>query len=64
LERDVLPGAFVMRVFSILRFLDLKARIAIFALALFICDVWVTAYYFGQEARNNFQEVLAAQHRL
>jgi diguanylate cyclase (GGDEF)-like protein/PAS domain S-box-containing protein len=50
-----------MRGLSLVGALDLKARIVIFALALFLCNVWVTAYYFGQEARNEFQNALAAQ---
>ena len=41
--------------------LDLKARIAIFTVALFICAIWVLAHDLQEEVRDNFQEVLSAQ---
>jgi diguanylate cyclase (GGDEF)-like protein/PAS domain S-box-containing protein len=41
--------------------LDLKARIAIFAVLLFTGAIWLLAHDLGREVRDNFKEVLAAQ---
>lgn len=41
--------------------LDLKARIAIFAVTLFTGAIWLLAQNLASEVRDNFQEVLAAQ---
>lgn len=39
--------------------LDLKARIAIFAVILFTGSIWLLAQNLAGEVRDNFQEVLA-----
>lgn len=41
--------------------LDLKARIAIFAVILFTGAIWLLARNLASEVRDNFREVLAAQ---
>jgi len=50
-----------MRLPSILYALDLKARIAIFTVALFVCAIWVLAHDLEEQVRDNFRDVLAAQ---
>ncbi|HTZ00448.1 MAG TPA: EAL domain-containing protein, partial [Rhodocyclaceae bacterium] len=50
-----------MRPPALLLALDLKARIAIFAVALFIGAVWLLAQDLDAEVRQNFQQVLSAQ---
>lgn len=50
-----------MKLHPILYALDLKARIAIFTVALFICAIWLLAHDLDEEVRDNFKEVLAAQ---
>jgi PAS domain S-box-containing protein len=50
-----------MRLPFTLRSLDLKARIAIFTVVLFIGAIWLLAHDLDKDVRDNFQEVLAAQ---
>lgn len=50
-----------MKSFSILYRLDLKARIAIFSVTLFISAIWLLALHLDKEVRSNFVEVLAVQ---
>ncbi|MCX7174090.1 MAG: EAL domain-containing protein [Proteobacteria bacterium] len=50
-----------MRLASLLHGLDLKARIAIFTVALFVCAIWLLAHDLDAEVRGNFKEVLAVQ---
>ena len=50
-----------MRIPPILYALDLKAKIAIFTVALFSCAVWLLAHDLKEEVGDNFRDVLAAQ---
>lgn len=59
-ENPLIIGIELRSLFT-LRQLDLKARIAIFAVALFICVIWLLAHDLGEETREDFQSLLAAQ---
>jgi diguanylate cyclase (GGDEF)-like protein/PAS domain S-box-containing protein len=50
-----------MRIRTILYALDLKARIAIFTVALFSCAMWALAHDLTGEIGDDFKDVLAAQ---
>lgn len=50
-----------MRPLPVLQSLDLKARIAIFTVALFVCAIWTLAHDLDQEVRDSVREVLVAQ---
>lgn len=51
----------VMRAFPVRHFLDLKATIAIFTVALFVSTIWVLAHYLEEEASVKIKKVLAAE---
>ncbi|MCX7148782.1 MAG: EAL domain-containing protein [Rhodocyclales bacterium] len=50
-----------MKTSSVRRFLDLKATIAIFTVALFVSTIWALAHNLDKRVRVNFKEVLASQ---
>jgi diguanylate cyclase (GGDEF)-like protein/PAS domain S-box-containing protein len=50
-----------MRTHAIWYALDLKARIALFAVALFTGSIWLLAHDLAGEVRDNIRDVLAAQ---
>ncbi|KAF0164528.1 MAG: signal transduction protein [Rhodocyclaceae bacterium] len=50
-----------MKIFPVRRFLDLKATIAIFTVALFVSTIWVLAHYLEEEASVKIKKILAAE---
>lgn len=52
-----------MRSFSVRHFLDLKATIALFTVALFVSTIWVLAHYLAEEASVKIKKVLAAEQQ-
>ncbi|MDP1612991.1 MAG: EAL domain-containing protein [Sulfuritalea sp.] len=52
-----------MRALPIRHFLDLKATIALFTVALFVSTIWVLAHFLAEEASVKIKTVLAAEQR-
>ncbi|MFA6314730.1 MAG: diguanylate cyclase, partial [Sterolibacterium sp.] len=50
-----------MKAFPARHFLDLKATIALFTLALFVSTIWVLAHYLEEEASVKIQKAIAAE---
>jgi diguanylate cyclase (GGDEF)-like protein/PAS domain S-box-containing protein len=50
-----------MKALPVRHFLDLKATIAIFTVALFVSTIWVLAHYLEEEASVKIKKVLAAE---
>ena len=50
-----------MKAFPARHFLDLKATIALFTVALFVSTIWVLAHYLEEEASVKIKKILAAE---
>ena len=53
--------SFAMKALPVRYFLDLKATIAIFTVALFVSTIWVLAHYLEVEASVKIKKILAAE---